>query len=96
VVGTGCGHAVVVNTCRHAMRLTGVDRLCAVVGGFHLSGPLLVRAADRSGVSRSAEAVGPEDVVVLTHCTGWEARVALAGGSCNAFVPNTVGTRLEL
>ena len=40
--------------------------------------------------------MGPEDVVAPTHCTGWEARVALAGAFCDAFVPNAVGTRLEL
>ncbi len=39
VVVTGCGHAGVVNIIRHAMRLTGVSRLQAVIGGFHLSGP---------------------------------------------------------
>jgi metal-dependent hydrolase (beta-lactamase superfamily II) len=39
VVITGCGHAGVVNIIRHAMRLTGVSRLLAVIGGFHLSGP---------------------------------------------------------
>ena len=38
VVITGCGHAGVVNIIRHAMRLTGVHRLLAVIGGFHLSG----------------------------------------------------------
>ena len=39
VIVTGCGHAGVVNIIRHAMRLTGVRRLLAVIGGFHLSGP---------------------------------------------------------
>ena len=39
VIITGCGHAGVVNIIRHAMRLTGVRRLLAVIGGFHLSGP---------------------------------------------------------
>ncbi len=40
VVITGCGHAGVVNIVRHARALTGVDRLCAVVCGFHLGGPV--------------------------------------------------------
>jgi len=39
VIVTGCGHAGVVNIIRHAMRLTGVRSLLAVIGGFHLSGP---------------------------------------------------------
>jgi hypothetical protein len=53
-------------------------------------------AADGNGVRRPAETMGPEDVMVPTNCTGWEARAALAGAFCDAFVPNTVGTRLEL
>ena len=40
VVLTGCGHAGVINICRYARRLTGVARLYAVIGGFHLTGPL--------------------------------------------------------
>lgn len=39
VVLTGCGHAGAVNIVRHAMRLTGGDRLHALLGGLHLGGP---------------------------------------------------------
>ncbi|PJN30516.1 MBL fold metallo-hydrolase [Streptomyces sp. CB02959] len=39
VIITGCGHAGVVNIIRHAVRLTGISRLLALIGGFHLSGP---------------------------------------------------------
>ena len=50
VVLTGCGHAGAVNIVRHARRLTGVDRLHALIGGLHLSGPAFepVIAADRA------------------------------------------------
>jgi len=40
VVLTGCGHAGIINICRYAQRLTGVGKLHAVIGGFHLAGPL--------------------------------------------------------
>jgi 7,8-dihydropterin-6-yl-methyl-4-(beta-D-ribofuranosyl)aminobenzene 5'-phosphate synthase len=40
VVLTGCGHAGVVNIARYARRLTGDQPLYALLGGFHLSGPL--------------------------------------------------------
>ena len=39
VVLTGCGHGGAINIARHAMRLTGVDRLHGLLGGFHLTGP---------------------------------------------------------
>lgn len=40
VVLTGCGHAGIVDIVRHAQRLTGIDQVHAVVGGFHLNGPV--------------------------------------------------------
>ncbi len=40
VVITACGHAGVVNTVRYARRLTGLERVYAIIGGFHLSGPI--------------------------------------------------------
>ncbi len=40
VVITGCSHAGVINTVRYARKITGVDRVHAVLGGFHLAGPL--------------------------------------------------------
>jgi 7,8-dihydropterin-6-yl-methyl-4-(beta-D-ribofuranosyl)aminobenzene 5'-phosphate synthase len=43
VVLTGCGHSGIVNILRYARRLTGEDKLHAVVGGFHLSGPWFER-----------------------------------------------------
>lgn len=39
VVLTGCGHAGVINILRHAQRLTGTDRVHALLGGLHLGGP---------------------------------------------------------
>ena len=43
VVLSGCGHAGIVNTVRYARRLTGEDAVAAVIGGFHLSGPMFER-----------------------------------------------------
>ena len=40
VVLTGCGHSGIVNILRYVRKLTGEDRIHAVIGGFHLSGPL--------------------------------------------------------
>ncbi len=35
-VVTGCGHAGVVNTLDHAKKITGLDTLFGIMGGFHL------------------------------------------------------------
>jgi 7,8-dihydropterin-6-yl-methyl-4-(beta-D-ribofuranosyl)aminobenzene 5'-phosphate synthase len=37
---TGCGHAGVINTLHCARELTGVNQIHAVIGGFHLTGPI--------------------------------------------------------
>jgi 7,8-dihydropterin-6-yl-methyl-4-(beta-D-ribofuranosyl)aminobenzene 5'-phosphate synthase len=93
VVLTGCGHAGIVNIVRYAQRLTGVDRVHAVFGGFHLSGPLFAPVVLPT-VDALAE-LAPE-VVVPAHCTGWEAAHAIATRLPDAFIQNSVGTRYEL
>jgi 7,8-dihydropterin-6-yl-methyl-4-(beta-D-ribofuranosyl)aminobenzene 5'-phosphate synthase len=93
VVITGCGHAGVVNTTRYARALTGEDRLAAVIGGFHLNGPLFEPLIDR--VCADLLEMRPS-WIVPGHCTGWRAQHAMARAFGQSFVPNCVGTRLEL
>lgn len=93
VVLTGCGHAGVVNILRYARKLTGVDRVYAVMGGFHLNGPLFEPIIPDT-CDALAE-LAPE-VIVPTHCTGWRAVHALAARFPGAFIQNSIGTRYEL
>ena len=93
VVITGCGHAGVVNTVRFAQKLTGIERVYAVIGGFHLATSPL-----ETVVWPTIEALvglGPE-VVVPTHCTGWRATHAIAAALPGAFVQGSVGTKYVL
>jgi 7,8-dihydropterin-6-yl-methyl-4-(beta-D-ribofuranosyl)aminobenzene 5'-phosphate synthase len=90
VILTGCGHAGLINIVRYAKRLTGIDRVYAVLGGFHLRfGPVV----DETVAALAGEA--PE-VVVPAHCTSWKAQHALAAALPDAFHPNAVGSRFEL
>jgi 7,8-dihydropterin-6-yl-methyl-4-(beta-D-ribofuranosyl)aminobenzene 5'-phosphate synthase len=93
LVITGCGHAGVVNIVRHARALTGVEHVHAVVGGFHLTGALFAPVVTPTVAALAALA---PDLVLPAHCTGWQACHELAGRLPDAFVPNGVGTRLEL
>jgi 7,8-dihydropterin-6-yl-methyl-4-(beta-D-ribofuranosyl)aminobenzene 5'-phosphate synthase len=90
VVLTGCGHAGIVNIVRHARRLTGVDQIYAVLGGFHL------RDGDIIPATVEALAAEAPSVVVPAHCTSWKAQQALAAGLPDSFRPNAVGSRFEL
>lgn len=93
VVLTGCGHAGIVNIVRYARKLTGIDKVYAVIGGFHLNGPLFEPI-----ISATCEALGQLSpaVIVPAHCTGWKAVHALAARFPDAFIQNSVGTRFEL
>jgi 7,8-dihydropterin-6-yl-methyl-4-(beta-D-ribofuranosyl)aminobenzene 5'-phosphate synthase len=93
VVITGCGHAGVVNIARYAQRLTGGQPLYALLGGFHLGGPLFEPLIPR--VLADLATMNP-DVLVPAHCTGWRAQHAMAARFPDAFVPNTVGTSFHL
>ena len=67
VVITGCGHAGVINIARYAQRLTGGQPLYALLGGFHLNGPLFEPLIPR--VLDELAAMNP-GVLVPAHCTG--------------------------
>ena len=92
VILTGCGHSGIVNILRYVRKLTGEKRIHAVLGGFHLSGPLFEKIIDPT-----CEALDEfsADHLVPSHCTGWRATHALAARFPEAFIQNSVGTRFE-
>jgi 7,8-dihydropterin-6-yl-methyl-4-(beta-D-ribofuranosyl)aminobenzene 5'-phosphate synthase len=84
-----CSHAGVVNVLKDARNVCGDVPLCAVMGGFHLSGekieeiiPDTVKDMQSFGLKR----------IVPAHCTGWRAVHALANvyGE-DVLVPSAVG-----
>jgi 7,8-dihydropterin-6-yl-methyl-4-(beta-D-ribofuranosyl)aminobenzene 5'-phosphate synthase len=93
VVITGCGHAGVINIARYAQRLTGGQPLYALLGGFHLNGPLFEPLIPR--VLDELATMNP-GVLVPAHCTGWRAQHAMSARFPDAFVPNAVGTSFHL
>jgi 7,8-dihydropterin-6-yl-methyl-4-(beta-D-ribofuranosyl)aminobenzene 5'-phosphate synthase len=92
VVLTGCGHAGAVNIVRHALRLTGVPRLHALLGGLHLTGPGFEGVVEPTVAALRDLA---PDLLVPGHCSGWRAQMRLAAELPDAFVPSAVGTRLR-
>ncbi|HEY7272666.1 MAG TPA: MBL fold metallo-hydrolase [Actinoplanes sp.] len=87
VVLTGCGHSGVINILRHVRRLTGVDHVHALLGGFHLRfGPIVAQTV-------AALADDPPDVLVPAHCTSWLALQTIARDLPDAFRPSAVGSR---
>ena len=90
VVVLGCAHAGVINTLRYAMKLTGDERIRAVVGGFHLASASLERVEATVAALRQMN-VGQ---VVACHCTGFAARIRLHAAFGRRFMNGVVGLRL--
>jgi 7,8-dihydropterin-6-yl-methyl-4-(beta-D-ribofuranosyl)aminobenzene 5'-phosphate synthase len=89
VVLSGCAHRGIVNTVKHAQKMTGIEKVHAVIGGFHLNGEKPERIQKTVA---DIKAIGP-DYIVPTHCTGFEAITAFAQAMPNQFILNIAGTR---
>jgi 7,8-dihydropterin-6-yl-methyl-4-(beta-D-ribofuranosyl)aminobenzene 5'-phosphate synthase len=92
VVLSGCAHRGIVNTVKHAQKMTGIEKVYAVMGGFHLTGakPELIQKT-----IADIKAVNPE-YIVPTHCTGYEAISAFARDMPDQFILNTAGTKYTI
>jgi len=92
VVLSSCSHAGAINVLKHAQRLTGIHKVHAFVGGFHLTGGLFEPIIPRT--IAELVAIGP-NIIVPGHCTGWRATHELARQLPDAYVQTSVGTRLH-
>jgi 7,8-dihydropterin-6-yl-methyl-4-(beta-D-ribofuranosyl)aminobenzene 5'-phosphate synthase len=88
VVISGCAHAGIINTVLYAQQVTGVAKICAVMGGFHLAGKEC-----ESRINRTVEELKRLKPALVTpsHCTGWRGIQAIAQALPEAFVWNSVG-----
>lgn len=94
VIVTGCAHAGVINTIRQARKITGVDRLHALFGGFHLGFPGIPA---EKGVSTVNELKAMDPVVVSPmHCSGFQTLAAVQRELPGAFLLNTAGAQITL
>jgi 7,8-dihydropterin-6-yl-methyl-4-(beta-D-ribofuranosyl)aminobenzene 5'-phosphate synthase len=89
VVLAGCAHPGIVNTVRHAQKLTGTPKVHAVLGGFHLV------SSNTETIQKTVmdiKTLSP-DYIVPTHCTGFEAITVFQREMPKQFVLNTAGTK---
>lgn len=89
IVLTGCGHAGIINTVKFAKKVTGIERIFCVIGGFHLSGqdyedliPLTIAELTR---------VDPQ-YIIPCHCTGWKATNKIIDTMPEKFIQSSVGS----
>lgn len=89
VVLSGCAHTGIVNTVKYAQKVMGTDKICAVIGGFHL---INATAEIIQRTVSDISAIKPE-YIVPTHCTGFEAITAFLNKMPEQFILNTAGTK---
>lgn len=68
VIITGCGHAGIINTIKHAQKLTNINKIYAIIGGFHKEWE---NTKDIEDAVEYIEKLNPE-IICGMHCTGFE------------------------
>jgi 7,8-dihydropterin-6-yl-methyl-4-(beta-D-ribofuranosyl)aminobenzene 5'-phosphate synthase len=89
VVVSSCAHAGIVNTVKHAQKMTGINKVHTVIGGFHLTGAPMPKIQKTVA---DIKAINPEYIVPM-HCSGWECITSFEREMPNQFVLNMAGTR---
>jgi 7,8-dihydropterin-6-yl-methyl-4-(beta-D-ribofuranosyl)aminobenzene 5'-phosphate synthase len=89
VVIGGCSHAGIINTVKYARKVTRTDKVHAILGGFHLTGPIFEPVIGPT--IDELKKIKP-DFVIPMHCTGWKAINQFAADMPGQFLLNTVGT----
>jgi len=89
VVVSGCAHAGIINTVEYAKKITGIDRVHAVLGGFHLSGKTYEKIVPPT--IDAMKEINP-DYIVPMHCTGWSTINRFMAAMPGKCILNTVGT----
>jgi 7,8-dihydropterin-6-yl-methyl-4-(beta-D-ribofuranosyl)aminobenzene 5'-phosphate synthase len=94
VILTGCGHAGIINTINYAKKITGVDRIHAILGGFHLPADAgIYEAAIEPTLKEFQKA--PPDYLIPCHCTGWKAVNRIIEIMPEKFIQSSVGTTFQ-
>lgn len=93
IVISGCAHAGIINSVRYAQKITGITKIHAVIGGFHLSGSHFKQIIPHT--IAEMQKINP-DLIIPLHCTGWTATNQLAEAMPGIVIINTVGTQYHL
>jgi 7,8-dihydropterin-6-yl-methyl-4-(beta-D-ribofuranosyl)aminobenzene 5'-phosphate synthase len=89
VVISGCAHAGIVNTVKHIQKVTGTNKVNAIMGGFHLTRPMFDPIIEPT--ITELKKINP-NMVIPMHCTGWKAINQFAKEMPQQFILNSVGT----
>lgn len=89
VVISGCAHSGICNMTAHAMKMTGIDKVHLVIGGFHLQN-------DDATTQLTIDWMESMQVeqVIPSHCTSFSAQAAISKSF--SFIPVKSGNTIEI
>jgi 7,8-dihydropterin-6-yl-methyl-4-(beta-D-ribofuranosyl)aminobenzene 5'-phosphate synthase len=90
VVISSCGHAGIINSTRQLQAITGIEKVHAVVGGWHLA------PAPDATVAKTVDALKQinTDYVIPMHCTGPNTIAAIQREMPEKLILPSTGTRV--
>src|SRR6202048_4498992 len=91
IVISSCGHVGIVNSVRQAMEVSGVEKINAIMGGFHL-GP-----APADYLTQVVSEIGKlnPDVLIPMHCSGLNFTQEAQRQMPGKVLTTTTGTRIS-
>ena len=91
VIVAGCAHSGIVNTVNHAREISGVSKVWAIMGGFHLA------LSKDEEIQRTIDEIKGFELAMIapSHCTGFPAISAFADQMPGEFVLGVVGTTYQ-
>ncbi|MGA7624425.1 MAG: MBL fold metallo-hydrolase [Candidatus Acidiferrales bacterium] len=90
VVISSCGHAGIINSVRQIQKSTGIDKVHAVVGGWHLApypDELIARTVE------AMKEINP-DYLIPMHCTGFRTMMVIQREMPEKLIMPSTGTRV--
>ncbi|MEM3130398.1 MAG: MBL fold metallo-hydrolase [Nitrososphaerota archaeon] len=89
---TGCAHSGIINTIEYAKKITGLNKIYAILGGLHL----INANEERLKVTiNEIEKINPEKIFPC-HCTGQKAIIEFIKNFKNKCIPIQAGQSIEL
>ena len=85
VILTGCAHPGIVSTVKRAQQVSGISKVYAVIGGFHISS-----LREGINIAKFLHEIGVK-LVSPCHCTGVNAKIAIAKVMEEKYVENGSG-----
>src|SRR6201987_1081654 len=91
IVISSCGHVGIVNSVRQAMEVSGINKVHAIMGGFHLG------AAPADYLTQVVAEIGKlnPDVVIPMHCSGLNFTQEAQRQMPGKVLTTTTGTRIR-